>query len=150
MKAVIQRVNHASVQVNNKLVSEINTGLLIFLGITHNDDHNDIEWLSNKIACLRIFNDSDGIMNLSVNDIDGGVMVVSQFTLHAKTKKGNRPSYISAAKAEQANALYEDFKKAMALLIKTPIASGIFGADMKVQLDNDGPVTIIIDTKNKE
>lgn len=150
MKAVIQRVNHASVQVNNKLVSEINTGLLIFLGITHDDVHNDIEWLSNKIAGLRIFNDSDGIMNLSVNDIDGGVMVVSQFTLHAKTKKGNRPSYINAAKPEQANALYEDFKKAMALLIKTPIASGIFGADMKVQLDNDGPVTIIIDTKNKE
>lgn len=150
MKAVIQRVNHASVQVNNKLVSEINTGLLIFLGITHDDDKNDIEWLSNKIAGLRIFNDSDGIMNLSVNDIDGDVMVVSQFTLHAKTKKGNRPSYINAAKPEQANALYEDFKKAMALLIKTPIASGIFGADMKVQLDNDGPVTIIIDTKNKE
>ena len=150
MKAVIQRVNHASVQVNNKLVSEINTGLLIFLGITHEDDNDDIDWLSNKIACLRIFNDSDGIMNLSVNDIDGGVMVVSQFTLHAKTKKGNRPSYINAAKPEQANALYEDFKKAMALLIKTPIASGIFGADMKVQLDNDGPVTIIIDTKNKE
>lgn len=150
MKAVIQRVSRASVQVNNKLVSEINTGLLIFLGITHDDVHNDIEWLSNKIAGLRIFNDSDGIMNLSVNDIDGGVMVVSQFTLHAKTKKGNRPSYINAAKPEQANALYEDFKKAMALLIKTPIASGIFGADMKVQLDNDGPVTIIIDTKNKE
>ena len=150
MKAVIQRVNHASVQVNNKLVSEINTGLLIFLGITHDDGHNDIEWLSNKIVGLRIFNDSDGIMNLSVNDIDGDVMVVSQFTLHAKTKKGNRPSYINAAKPEQANALYEDFKKAMALLIKTPIASGIFGADMKVQLNNDGPVTIIIDTKNKE
>ena len=150
MKAVIQRVNHASVQVNNKLVSEISTGLLIFLGITHDDDKNDIEWLSNKIAGLRIFNDSDGIMNLSVNDIDGDVMVVSQFTLHAKTKKGNRPSYINAAKPEQANALYEDFKKAMALLIKTPIASGIFGADMKVQLKNNGPVTIIIDTKNKE
>lgn len=150
MKAVIQRVNHASVQVNNKLVSEINKGLLIFLGITHDDDKNDIEWLSNKIAGLRIFNDSDGIMNLSINDINGGVMVVSQFTLHAKTKKGNRPSYINAAKPEQANTLYEDFKKAMALLIKTPIASGIFGADMKVQLNNDGPVTIIIDTKNKE
>ena len=150
MKAVIQRVNHASVQVNNKLVSEINKGLLIFLGITHDDDKNDIEWLSNKIAGLRIFNDSDGIMNLSINDINGVVMVVSQFTLHAKTKKGNRPSYINAAKPEQANTLYEDFKKAMALLIKTPIASGIFGADMKVQLNNDGPVTIIIDTKNKE
>ena len=150
MKAVIQRVNHASVQVNNKLVSEINKGLLIFLGITHDDDKNDIEWLSNKIAGLRIFNDSDGIMNLSINDINGGVMVVSQFTLHAKTKRGNRPSYINAAKPEQANTLYEDFKKAMALLIKTPIASGIFGADMKVQLNNDGPVTIIIDTKNKE
>ena len=136
-------------QVNNKLVSKINVGLLIFLGITHDDDNNDIEWLSNKIAGLRIFNDSEGIMNLSVNDINGGVMVVSQFTLHAKTKKGNRPSYINAAKPEQANALYEDFKKAMALLIKTPIASGIFGADMKVQLNNDGPVTILIDTKIK-
>ena len=149
MKAVIQRVNHASVQVNNKLVSEINKGLLIFLGITHDDDKNDIEWLSNKIAGLRIFNDSDGIMNLSINDINGGVMVVSQFTLHAKTKKGNRPSYTNAAKPEQANALYEEFKKAMALSINAPIASGIFGADMKVQLNNDGPVTIIIDTKNK-
>jgi D-tyrosyl-tRNA(Tyr) deacylase len=150
VKVVIQRVSHASVQVNNKLVSEINVGLLIFLGITHDDDNNDIEWLSNKIAGLRIFNDSDGIMNLSVNDIDGGVMVVSQFTLHAKTKKGNRPSYTNAARPEQANAFYDNFKKAMALLINTPIASGIFGADMKVQLNNDGPVTIIIDTKNKE
>ena len=149
MKAVIQRVSHASVQVNNKLVSEINTGLLIFLGITHNDDNDDIEWLSNKIAALRIFNDEKGIMNLSVNDINGGVLVVSQFTLHAKTKKGNRPSYTNAAKPEQANVLYEEFKKAMALLINAPIASGIFGADMKVQLNNDGPVTIIIDTKNK-
>lgn len=150
MKAVIQRVSHASVQVNNKLVSEINVGLLIFLGITHDDDNDDIEWLSNKIAGLRIFNDSSRVMNLSVNDIDGGVMVVSQFTLHAKTKKGNRPSYTNAARTEQANTLYEDFKKAMALIIKTPIASGIFGADMKVDLNNDGPVTIIIDTKNKE
>ena len=150
MKAVIQRVSHASVQVNNKLVSEINVGLLIFLGITHDDDKDDIDWLSNKIAGLRIFNDSDGVMNLSVNDIDGGVMVVSQFTLHAKTKKGNRPSYTNAARSEQANILYEDFKKAMAILIKTPITSGIFGADMKVDLNNDGPVTIIIDTNNKE
>ena len=150
MKAVIQRVSHASVQVNNKLVSEINVGLLIFLGITHDDDNDDIDWLSNKIAGLRIFNDSDGVMNLSVNDIDGGVMVVSQFTLHAKTKKGNRPSYTNAARSEQANILYEDFKKAMAILIKTPITSGIFGADMKVDLNNDGPVTIIIDTNNKE
>ena len=149
MKAVIQRVSNASVQVNNKLVSEINTGLLIFLGVTHNDDDNDIEWLSNKIASLRIFNDESGIMNLSVNDVNGGVLVVSQFTLHAKTKKGNRPSYTNAAKPEQANALYEEFKKAMALAINAPIASGIFGADMKVQLNNDGPVTIIIDTKNK-
>ena len=150
MKAVIQRVSHASVQVNNKLVSEINVGLLIFLGMTHDDDNDDIDWLSNKIAGLRIFNDSDGVMNLSVNDIDGGVMVVSQFTLHAKTKKGNRPSYTNAARSEQANILYEDFKKAMTILIKTPITSGIFGADMKVDLNNDGPVTIIIDTKNKE
>lgn len=150
MKAVIQRVSHASVQVSNKLVSEINTGLLIFLGITHDDDNNDVEWLVTKIASLRIFNDEDGIMNLSVNDVNGGVLVVSQFTLHAKTKKGNRPSYINAAKPEQANALYENFKNAMALLIKAPIGSGIFGADMKVQLNNDGPVTIIIDTKNKE
>lgn len=150
MKAVIQRVSHASVQVSNKLVSEINTGLLIFLGITHDDDNNDVEWLATKIASLRIFNDKDGTMNLSVNDINGGVLVVSQFTLHAKTKKGNRPSYINAAKPELANALYENFKNAMALLIKAPIGSGIFGADMKVQLNNDGPVTIIIDTKNKE
>ena len=150
MKAVIQRVSHASVQVSNKLVSEINTGLLIFLGITHEDDNNDVEWLVTKIARLRIFNDEDGIMNLSVNDVNGGVLVVSQFTLHAKTKKGNRPSYINAAKPEQANALYENFKNAMALLIKAPIGSGIFGADMKVQLNNDGPVTIIIDSKNRE
>ena len=131
-------------------MSEINKGLLIFLGITHDDDKNDIEWLSNKIAGLRIFNDSDGIMNLSINDINGGVMVVSQFTLHAKTKKGNRPSYINAAKPEQANTLYEDFKKQWHFLIKTPIASGIFGGGHEVQLNNDGPVTIIIDTKNKE
>lgn len=150
MKAVIQRVSHASVQVANKLVSEINTGLLIFLGITHDDDDNDVEWLATKIASLRIFNDTNETMNLSVNDINGGVLVVSQFTLHAKTKKGNRPSYINAAKPEQANEVYENFKKAMALIIKTPIASGIFGADMKVQLNNDGPVTIIMDTKNKE
>ena len=133
MKAVIQRVSHASVQVSNKLVSEINTGLLIFLGITHEDDNNDVEWLVTKIARLRIFNDEDGIMNLSVNDVNGGVLVVSQFTLHAKTKKGNRPSYINAAKPEQANALYENFKNAMALLIKAPSGSGIFGAYMKVQ-----------------
>ena len=150
MKAIVQRVKSASVNIDNKLISKISTGLLVFLGITHEDDKNDILWLSKKIADMRIFPDAEGVMNLSVKDIGGEVMVVSQFTLHAKTKKGNRPSYINAAKPDKAIVLYEDFKKAMTIQISKPLASGEFGADMDIQLNNDGPVTIIIDTKNKE
>lgn len=150
MKAVIQRVSYASVHVNDNLVSEINSGLLIFLGITHDDDISDVKWLAQKITDLRIFNDTQGVMNLSVKDINGEVLVVSQFTLHAKTKKGNRPSYIQAARPEKAKELYETFKLNLSQFLQKSVSSGVFGADMKVQIKNDGPVTIIIDTKNKE
>lgn len=150
MKAVIQRVSYASVHVNDNLVSEINLGLLIFLGITHDDDFSDVKWLAQKITDLRIFNDTQGVMNLSVKDINGEVLVVSQFTLHAKTKKGNRPSYIQAARPEKAKELYETFKLNLSQFLQKSVSSGVFGADMKVQIKNDGPVTIIIDTKNKE
>ena len=150
MRAVIQRVSEASVSIENKIVSKINFGLLIFLGIEIEDTKEDSLWLANKIAQLRIFSDSDAKMNNSLLDIDGEVIVVSQFTLHAKTKKGNRPSYINAARPEQAIPLYEQFKKDLSKLISKQVLSGEFGADMKVSLTNDGPVTIIIDTKNKE
>ena len=150
MRAVIQRVSEASVSIENKIVSKINFGLLIFLGIEIEDTKEDSLWLANKIAQLRIFSDSDAKMNNSLLDIDGEVIVVSQFTLHAKTKKGNRPSYINAARPEQAIPLYEQFKKDLSKLISKQVLSGEFGADMKVNLTNDGPVTIIIDTKNKQ
>ena len=150
MRAVIQRVSEASVSIENKIVSKINFGLLIFLGIEIEDTKEDSLWLANKIAQLRIFSDSDAKMNNSLLDIDGEAIVVSQFTLHAKTKKGNRPSYINAARPEQAIPLYEQFKKDLSKLISKQVLSGEFGADMKVNLTNDGPVTIIIDTKNKE
>lgn len=150
MRAVIQRVSEASVSIENKIVSKINFGLLIFLGIEIEDTKEDSLWLANKIAQLRIFSDSDAKMNNSLLDIDGEVIVVSQFTLHAKTKKGNRPSYINAARPEQAIPLYEQFKKDLSKLISKQVLSGEFGADMKVNLTNEGPVTIIIDTKNKE
>ena len=150
MRAVIQRVSEASVSIENKIVSKINFGLLIFLGIEIEDTKEDSLWLANKIAQLRIFSDSDAKMNNSLLDIDGEAIVVSQFTLHAKTKKGNRPSYINAARPEQAIPLYEQFKKDLSKLISKQVLSGEFGADMKVSLTNDGPVTLIIDTKNKE
>jgi D-aminoacyl-tRNA deacylase len=150
MRAVIQRVSEASVSIENKIVSKINFGLLIFLGIEIEDTKEDSLWLANKIAQLRIFSDSDAKMNNSLLDIDGEAIVVSQFTLHAKTKKGNRPSYINAARPEQAIPLYEQFKKDLSKLISKQVLSGEFGADMKVNLTNEGPVTIIIDTKNKQ
>ena len=150
MRAVIQRVSEASVSIENKIVSKINFGLLIFLGIEIEDTKEDALWLANKIAQLRIFSDSDAKMNNSLLDIDGEAIVVSQFTLHAKTKKGNRPSYINSARPEQSILLYEQFKRDFSAVIGKEIQSGEFGADMKVSLTNDGPVTIIIDTKNKE
>ena len=150
MKAVIQRVIKASVTIDNKIHTQIGNGLLVLLGIEDADTNEDIEWLSAKIVNLRIFNDADGVMNISVKDISGNILVVSQFTLHASTKKGNRPSYIKASKPEIAIPLYERFLKQLSNDLGKEIEAGIFGADMKVDLLNDGPVTIIIDTKNKE
>ena len=150
MRAVIQRVSEASVSIENNIVSKINFGLLIFLGIEIEDTQEDSLWLANKIAQLRIFSDSDAKMNNYLLDIEGEAIVVSQFTLHAKTNKGNRPFYINAARPEQAIPLYEQFKRDLSAVIVKEVQSGEFGADMKVNLTNDGPVTIIIDTKNKE
>ena len=150
MRAVIQRVSEASVTIENKVVATIKQGLLVLIGIEDADNQEDIDWLTSKIANLRIFPDENEVMNMSVKDINGELIVVSQFTLHALTKKGNRPSYIKAAKPESAIPLYEDFVKQMELEFEKKIQTGQFGADMKVALINDGPVTIIIDTKNKE
>jgi D-tyrosyl-tRNA(Tyr) deacylase len=150
MKAVIQRVSKASVEINNNIVATINSGLLILIGIEEVDSQEDIDWLTSKIANLRIFGDENDVMNLSLKDIDGDVIVVSQFTLHALTKKGNRPSYIKAAKPDIAIPLYKNFVAQMELEIGKKVQTGQFGADMKVSLINDGPVTILIDTKNKE
>jgi D-aminoacyl-tRNA deacylase len=149
MIAVIQRVSSASVVIEKHIRAEISNGLLILIGIENADSPADIGWLANKIVNLRIFNDSDGVMNLSIKDIGGDVIVVSQFTLHASTKKGNRPSYIKAAKPEVAIPLYEQFIKVLEEVFGKRIQTGEFGADMKVSLVNDGPITIIIDTKNK-
>ncbi|RAR74167.1 D-aminoacyl-tRNA deacylase [Flavobacterium aciduliphilum] len=150
MKAVIQRVSQSSVTIENKIVAKIQKGLLVLLGIEEADAHEDVVWLASKIANLRIFGDENEVMNRSLKDIDGEVIVVSQFTLHALTKKGNRPSYIKAAKPDSAIPLYEKFVSQMELEIGKKVQTGQFGADMKVSLLNDGPVTIIIDTKNKE
>ncbi|MDX1318260.1 MAG: D-aminoacyl-tRNA deacylase [Xanthomarina gelatinilytica] len=150
MKAVIQRVSKASVTINAKQVANINKGLLVLLGIIEDDTQEDISWLSNKIANLRVFNDKNGVMNQSLQEVDGEVIVVSQFTLHASTKKGNRPSYIKAAKPDTAIPIYENFVKQLEADLGKNVQTGEFGADMKVELLNDGPVTIIIDTKNKE
>ena len=150
MRAVIQRVSEASVVIGKQKVADINQGLLIFLGIEKEDEKEDALWLANKIVQLRIFQDEKGVMNKSITDVDGEIIVVSQFTLHAKTKKGNRPSYIKAARPEQSIPLYEQFKKDLSEAIGNQVQSGEFGADMKVSLINNGPVTIIIDTKNKE
>lgn len=150
MRAVIQRVARASVTIDGKIKSSIANGLLVFLGIEDSDTDEDIEWLSVKISNLRIFNDAQGKMNLSLKEVNGDALVVSQFTLHASTKKGNRPSFIRAAKPETAIPLYEKFIRQMESDLNKKIFTGEFGADMKVELLNDGPVTIIIDTKQKE
>ncbi len=150
MRAVIQRVREASVVVEDEKVANIQQGLLVLLGIEIEDTKEDADWLANKISALRIFSDSEGKMNNSILDVDGDVIVVSQFTLHAKTKKGNRPSYIKSARPEQAIPLYEQFKKEFSEVIRKQVQSGEFGADMQVSLVNDGPVTIILDSKNKE
>ena len=150
MRVVIQVVSEASVSIDGQIYSQIQQGLLILLGIEHSDTEQDVEWLSKKIANLRIFSDENGQINKSVLDIKGQVLVVSQFTLHAKTKKGNRPSFIEAARPEIAIPLYETFVKRLTLDIQSQVMTGQFGADMQVSLCNDGPVTILIDSKNKE
>ena len=150
MRAVIQRVQEASVTVDGKVVSAIGPGLLVLLGIGHEDGQEDIEWLVKKVAGLRIFNDEEGVMNRSVVEVGGEALVVSQFTLMASTKKGNRPSYIGAAGHEKAIPMYESFCRSLEQSLGRPVGTGIFGADMKVHLTNDGPVTICIDTKNRE
>lgn len=150
MIAVIQRVSSASVEIEKKIKASIGNGLLILIGIEDADNQEDIEWLSNKIINLRIFNDTEGVMNKSILDEQGDIIVVSQFTLHASMKKGNRPSYIKASKPEIAIPLYEKFVKALELGLGKSIQTGEFGADMKVSLLNDGPVTIVIDTKDKK
>ncbi len=150
MRVVIQRVSKSSVTIKKKIVSSINYGMLIFLGIEETDTKEDIDWLVKKISQLRIFNDKNEIMNLNVNEINGEIMVISQFTLHAKTKKGNRPSYIRAAKPNLAIPLYNKFINALNMLVKNEIKNGEFGAMMKIDLINDGPVTILIDSKQKE
>lgn len=150
MRAVIQRAGWAHVTVEGQRTAEIEKGLLVLLGIEDADSAEDIEWLSRKIANLRIFNDADGVMNKSVIEIGGDAIVVSQFTLHASTKKGNRPSYIRASKPEVAIPMYEEFVKQLEKEMGRKVGTGIFGADMKVALLNDGPVTVFIDTKNKD
>lgn len=149
MRAVIQRVQHASVTIDGKVHSQIDSGILVLLGIETEDQLQDIEWLSSKIVNMRIFDDDQGVMNLSLKDVQGDLLLISQFTLHASTKKGNRPSYIKAAKPDIAIPFYEKMISQMAADLEKPIKIGIFGADMKVMLINDGPVTIIIDTKFK-
>ena len=150
MRVVVQRVKHASVTIDDKVKSKIGQGLLLFLGIEDADNNNDIEWLTNKVANLRVFDDDEGIMNKSVIEAGGNILVVSQFTLHALIKKGNRPSYIRASKPDIAIPLYESFCREMSIKLGHEIETGSFGAEMKVELLNDGPVTIWIDTKNKE
>lgn len=150
MRALIQRVKHADVVIDGRVNGEIGPGLLVLLGVHITDTQEDIDWLVKKVSQLRVFDDENGVMNRSVMDVDGEVLVVSQFTLYASTKKGNRPSYINAAPPEAAVPLYEAFVESMSTAIKKRVPTGVFGADMKVSLLNDGPVTIMIDTKNKE
>lgn len=150
MRAVIQRVSEASVTIDNQKVADIQKGLLVLIGIEDADTQEDIQWLTAKIANLRIFGDENGVMNLSVKEVNGDMIIVSQFTLHAQTKKGNRPSYIKASKPDIAIPLYESFVNQMEVDLGKSVQTGQFGADMKVVLVNDGPVTILIDTKNKE
>ena len=150
MRTIIQRVKYASVSIDGKIVAKINTGLLIFVGIENNDSIEDIKYLCSKISMLRIFNDDNNAMNKSVKDINGDILLVSQFTLHAATKKGNRPSFIKAAKPSVAIPLYKSFCNEMEIAMQKKIETGVFGADMQVELVNDGPVTISIDSKNKD
>ena len=150
MKLVIQRVTHASVVVEGQTVGAIDQGLLVLVGIENEDNQEDINWLSNKLVNMRIFNDAQDVMNLSVKDVEGNILIISQFTLHASTQKGNRPSYIQAAKPDVAIPLYEKFIQKVEEDLGKTVQTGIFGADMKVSLLNDGPVTIVVDTKNKE
>ena len=150
MKVVIQRVSQASVTIDNKIVADIHKGLLVLVGIEDLDNQEDSNWLASKIVNIRIFGDENDVMNLSVKDVDGDIIVVSQFTLHAATKKGNRPSYIKASKPEVAIPLYENFVLQLEKELGKKVQTGIFGADMKVLLLNDGPVTIVIDSKNRE
>lgn len=150
MRAVIQKVSHASITIDQDLAKKMGPGLVILLGIEESDGQSDIEWLSGKISRLRIFDDEQGIMNLSIQDVNGDIMIVSQFTLHASTKKGNRPSYIKAASPETAIPLYNTFIGQMQQELGKPVLTGEFGAHMQVNLNNDGPVTISIDTKNRE
>lgn len=150
MRAVIQKVSDASITINRDTTKEIGLGMVILLGIEESDDQSDVDWLSGKISRLRVFQDTDGIMNLSVKDVKGEIMIVSQFTLHASTRKGNRPSYIKAASPEIATPLYESFIARMQQELGISMVTGEFGAYMQVNLTNDGPVTIIIDTKNRE
>ncbi len=150
MRAVIQRVSEASVVIDEQKVAAIQQGLLVLLGVEIEDTKEDVVWLANKIGQLRIFQDEEGVMNKSITESIGEVIVVSQFTLHAKTKKGNRPSYIKAARPEQAIPLYEQFKEDLSFAISKEVQSGEFGADMKVSLTNDGPVTILIDSRNRD
>ncbi len=149
MKAVIQRVTYSNLSIGNKIYSQINGGLVVLVGVTHDDDDNDIQWLAKKIVNLRIFNDDKNIMNNSLIDISGELMIVSQFTLHAQTKKGNRPSYIEAANGDIAEKIYKSLILEIENKYNLKPKTGKFGAEMKVELENDGPVTIIIDTKNK-
>jgi D-tyrosyl-tRNA(Tyr) deacylase len=150
MRVVIQRVSEASVKVDDQIAGTIHKGLLVLMGVEDADTKEDIEWISSKIVNLRIFDDASGVMNLSVKDIDGEILLVSQFTLHAATKKGNRPSYIKASKPAIAIPMYEQLIDQLKNDLGKEIPTGIFGADMKVQLVNDGPVTIVMDSKNKE
>lgn len=150
MRLVIQRVKHASVKVDNQVIGSIEQGLLILLGVHSDDEMNDIDWLANKLINMRIFSDDNDKMNLSVQDVNGGILVISQFTLYASTKKGNRPSYMASAEPKKANMLYQQFVEKLKSLSSLSIETGQFAADMKVSLLNDGPVTIIIDSHNKE
>ena len=150
MKVVIQRVNEASVSIDGQVAGAIQKGLMVLLGIETADTMEDVDWLSNKIVQMRIFDDAEGVMNLSVKEVGGNILIVSQFTLHASTKKGNRPSYIAAAKHDISIPLYEAMIKKLTADMGAPIQTGVFGADMKVALINNGPVTIIVDSKNRE
>lgn len=150
MRAVIQKVTRASLSIDSEVYSQIGEGLMVLLGIEDADTNEDIEWLADKIRKLRIFEDENGVMNLSVEDVKGEMMIVSQFTLHASTKKGNRPTYIRASKPEFSKPMYESFVARTREVFAGKVATGVFGADMKIELVNNGPTTIIIDTKNKE